>query len=306
MVALGGLQADRENNSSMGTQGVMTLTIDEILSRAETEGYCVVPAFMSRETLQRFMPEVYRRFERQSFNGTIGHVRYGQQKYLQHTLAVHEEILKLYLHPVLVECSERYIGSDVHLQDYRIYQNLSGSVMAWHVDNKQTLEDLSSRMLENKGLIAIVYLEDVNRGPFEFVRCSHHWAWKENRETWDERFEAFRKDVVTFNHQPASTLILYDFRGIHRAQPFSKGSPRTAMFAQYAGVDWPTGEPIFLEASMLGNLSSKDTCVLRFGRQASSPTWPIPADADQRPAEPGLVSWVRRQVRARARALLRP
>jgi hypothetical protein len=35
---------------------------------------------VSRETLQRFMPEVYRRFDRQSFNGTIGHVRYGPQK----------------------------------------------------------------------------------------------------------------------------------------------------------------------------------------------------------------------------------
>jgi len=62
----------------------------------------------------------------------------------------------------------------VYFQDYRIYQNLEGCEMAWHVDNKQTLEDRSSRMLENKGLIAIVYLEDVNHGPFEFVRLSHH------------------------------------------------------------------------------------------------------------------------------------
>ena len=278
----------------------MILTTGEIISRIGSEGYCVVPDFVSRETLQRFMPEVYRRFDRQSFNGMIGHVRYSNQKYLQHTLAVHEEILKLYLHPILVECSERYIGSDVHLQDYRIYQNLEGCEMAWHVDNKQTLEDLSSRMLENKGLIAIVYLEDVNHGPFEFVRSSHHWAWKENLENWNERFGEFRKDVVTFNHQPAGTLILYDFRGIHRAQPFPKGSPRTAMFAQYAGVDWPTGEPLILDASMLGNLAPKDACVLRFGRQASSPTWPIPADADQRPAVPGLVSWVARKVRAMA------
>ncbi len=187
----------------------MTLTTGDIISRIESEGYCVVPDFVSREALQRFMPEVYRRFDRQSFNGTIGHVRISNQKYLQHTLAVHEEIIKLYLHPILVECSERYIGSDVHLQDYRIYQNLEGCKMAWHVDNKQTLENLSSRMLENKGLIAIVYLEDVNHGPFEFVRLSHHWAWKENLENWNERFEEFRKDVVTFNHQPAGTLILY-------------------------------------------------------------------------------------------------
>ena len=72
------------------------------------------------------------------------------------------------------------------------------------------------------------------------------------------------------------------------------------MFAQYAGVDWPTGEPIILDSSMLCNLSPKDACVLRFGRRASSPIWPIPADADQRPAVPGLVSWVARKVKAMA------
>src|SRR5262245_10127146 len=282
----------------------MIPTTGEILSGVESEGYSVVPGFVPQETLQRFMPEVQRRFARQSFNGTIGHVRKGNQKYLQHTLAVHEEILKLYLHPIIVECSERYIESDVHLQDYRIYQNLEGDEMPWHVDNKQTLDDLSSHMLENKGLIAIVYLEDVDHGPFEFVRLSHHWAWKEHIENWNERQGEFRKDVVTFNHQPAGTLILYDFRGIHRAQPFSKGSPRTAMFAQYAGVEWPTGEPIILDSSMLGNLSSKDACVLRLGRKASSPTWPIPADADQRRPVPGLGPRVARRVARSFRAVV--
>jgi ectoine hydroxylase-related dioxygenase (phytanoyl-CoA dioxygenase family) len=272
---------------------------DEILSDVESKGYCVVPGFVRTEILQLFMPEVYRRFDRQSFNGTIGHVRYGHQKYLQHTLAVHEAILNLYLHPVIVECSEKYIGSDVHLQDYRIYQNLRGCEMAWHVDNKQTLENLSSRMLENKGLIAIVYLEDVDHGAFQFVRSSHHWAWKANLENWNERFGEFKDDVITFNHQPAGTLILYDFRGIHRAQPFYNGAPRTAMFAQYAGVDWPTGEPIILDSSMLRNLSSKAPSVLRFGRKASSPTWPVPADAEQQPVAPSLVSRITRKLRRR-------
>jgi hypothetical protein len=40
---------------------------------------------------------------------------------------------------------------------------------------------------------------------------------------------------VTFN-ELAGTLILYDFRGIHRAQPFARGLPRTAMFAQYGWI----------------------------------------------------------------------
>ena len=70
------------------------------------------------------------------------------------------------------------------------------------------------------------------------------------------------------------------------------------MFAQYAGVDWPAGEPIILDSSMLCNLSPKDARVLRFGRRASSPTWPIPADADQRPEVTGLLSRVAYRVKS--------
>src|SRR5438093_10623758 len=123
----------------------MILRADEIISRIESEGYCVVPGFVSRETLQRFMPEVYRRFDRQSFNGTIGHVRIRNQKYLQHTLAVHEEIIKLYLHQIIVECSERYIGSNVHLQDYRNIHNIECCMMARHLNNKQPHTSRHSR-----------------------------------------------------------------------------------------------------------------------------------------------------------------
>ena len=74
--------------------------------------------------------------------------------------------------------------------------------MAWHVDNKQTLADLSSRMLENKGLMRSCISRTSITGRSEFVRSSHHWAWKENLENWNERFEEFRKDVVTFDNQP--------------------------------------------------------------------------------------------------------
>jgi ectoine hydroxylase-related dioxygenase (phytanoyl-CoA dioxygenase family) len=256
---------------------------DQMLTQISEQGYVCVENFVPQEKLKAFMPEVYKRFERQSFNGTVGHIQVGNQKYLQWTLSVHPEILRLYLHPSILECCERYIGTPVHLQDYRIYQNQPGLKMAWHVDNKQTNEDLTSSMLSNQGLIAIIYLEEVKQGPFQFVAKSHQWAWKDSREVWEDQALSFEKDIVTFNNKPAGTLILYDFRGIHRAQPYFSGPPRTAFFAQYAGIEWPAGEPIFLETSSLKNLTAKEQQVLRFGRVPSAPTWPIPIDADQKP-----------------------
>jgi ectoine hydroxylase-related dioxygenase (phytanoyl-CoA dioxygenase family) len=253
----------------------------EIINRIDSEGFAVIEDFISRKTLDKFMPEVYRRFNRLSYNGTKGYVKVPGQKYLQDTLTVHDEILKIYLHPLIIDCCEEYTGKPVHLSDYRIYQNLEGNHMPWHVDNKQTMPDHTQTMLDYKGLIALVYLDDVDHGPFQLVRGSHLWASAFNKEMWDDVVEKYSKDIVSFNNQKAGTLILYDTRGIHRAEPFQKGTPRTALLAQYADFDKPAGEPIFINTEHLSGLSERSVQVLRFGKKASSPTWPIPADKIQ-------------------------
>ena len=253
------------------------MNAEPMLTHICEQGYVCVENFVPQEKLNAFMPEVHKRFERQSFNGTVGYVDFGDQKYLQWTLSVHPEILRLYLHPTILECSENYVGTPVHLQHYRIFQNQPGYKMKWHVDNKH----LSNTMLINKGLTAIIYLEDLNQGPLQYVAKSHQWAWKDLREVWEDQVSSFEKDIVTFNNKPAGTLILFDFCGLHRPQPYFSGPPRTAFLAQYTGIEWPAGEPIFLEASSLKNLTAKEQQVLRFGRVPSAPTWPIPIDADQ-------------------------
>jgi len=85
------------------------------------------------------------------------------------------------------------------------------------------------------------------------------------------------------NNQKAGTLILYDTRGIHRAEPFQKGTPRTALLAQIRRFRQPAGEPIFINTEHLSPLSERSVQVLRFGKKASAPTWPISADKMQNP-----------------------
>jgi hypothetical protein len=270
---------------SMVRYALEKLVDSEICNRAieaiENEGFFVLESFVPRRSLNAFMPEVIRRFDRVSYNGTHGYVGIPRQKYLMLTLTVHPDILKIYTDPFLIECADRYIGEKSHLQDYRIYQNFPKLKMPWHVDNKQTNNDLSSTMLLNKGLIAIVYLDSPKNSPFQFVRKSHLWAAESNCEVWDKRVQEFEKDIVTFDDVPPGTLILYDFRGIHRAKPYSSGPPRTALFAQFAGESWPAGEPIFLETGSLIDLNQRQMEFLRFGREASAPVWPVPIDKAQ-------------------------
>jgi hypothetical protein len=45
-------------------------------------------------------------------------------------------------------------------------QNLAGHQMPWHVDNKQTLPDSTEKMLDYKGLITLIYLDDIDPALF--------------------------------------------------------------------------------------------------------------------------------------------
>jgi hypothetical protein len=268
----------------------------EVAEQIQHQGYCLIPNFLSRNRLDSFMPEVYRRFDRLSNNGTIGHVQAGTQKYLQHTLMAHKGILDLYLDPFLIDCAEAYSETTVHLQDYRIYQNLKGCKMHWHVDNKQPSGEGQAELLDHKGLIIIMYLSDSPHGSFQLVRKSHKWAWKEQVEDWETREHEFEKDVVTFE-ESAGTCIMYDFRGIHRAKPFDQGNPRTAFFAQYSPTASPAGEPLYVDTGMLDNLTDKQKQVLRFGRPASAKTWPVPADHIHEPAMKSFSNKVKRKLK---------
>ncbi len=271
-------------------------TPTEAAEQIRDQGYCLIPGFLSKERLDSFMPEVLRRFDRLSHNGTIGHVQAGTQKYLQHTLMAHKGVLDLYLDPFLIDCAEAYSETTVHLQDYRIYQNLEGCKMHWHVDNKQPSRDGQAELLDHKGLIIIMYLSNSPHGSFQFVRNSHKWAWKENVEDWEQRKDEFADDVVTFE-ESAGACILYDFRGIHRAKPFETGEPRTAFFGQYAPTASPTGEPIYVDTGMLDGLTDKQAQVLRFGRPASAPTWPVSADHEHPTAMQDFSGKVKRKLK---------
>ena len=44
----------------------------DMLHSIESAGFAVIEDFISRRTLDKFMHEVYRRFDRSSYNGTKG------------------------------------------------------------------------------------------------------------------------------------------------------------------------------------------------------------------------------------------
>jgi len=175
------------------------------------------------------------------------------------------------------------VGEPVTLTNYRIYRSFPSSweKMDWHVDNKFEHYDkvtntfTTELALHDKGIIMIMYLSDVEDGGFQIVEGSHRWSIKENRETWNNRENDFADKIVTFNNRKKGTTILYDYRCIHRAQPYKGGKIRTSLFGQFSPSFMPVGEPILLNARDLGELNGQQKRVLKFGKIPSSENWPV-------------------------------
>jgi len=216
-------------------------------------------------------------------NGRKGYVQSGNTRFLSLALTWGRAIIEIYTNPALIALADCYAGTKVHLSNYRIYRTFPSNTitMQWHVDNKiDTYDAKSGRFItqmvhQDKGLILILYLSDVADGGLQLVAGSHQWSTTESRESWDDRADAFGDKVVTFNDRPKGTAILYDYRAIHRAKPYTGGVIRTSLFAQYSPSWMPTGEPILLNARDIADLSDTQKRVLNFGRAPSTENWPI-------------------------------
>src|SRR6185369_14062549 len=134
------------------------------------------------------------------------------------TLSWGRNIIDIYTDETFIELAEKYIGDEVHLSNYRIYRTFPSPVrkMHWHVDNKVDVFDSKSRQFittmdpEDKGLILILYLSDVEDGGFQFVDGRHRWSHLQNRESWNDMESEFADRIVTFNDRKKGTAIIYD------------------------------------------------------------------------------------------------
>ena len=156
--------------------------------------------------------------------------------------------------------------------------------MQWHVDNKVDTYDYANDCFvtqiveQDMGIILILYLSDVEDGGLQIVAKSHDWAY--THETWDDKESDFADQIVTLNNRKKNTAIIYDYRCIHRAKPYTGGRIRTSLFGQYSPSRMPTGEPVILCARDLSDLTPTQQRVLNFGKNPTTENWPIGAPAE--------------------------
>ncbi|HEY1075968.1 MAG TPA: phytanoyl-CoA dioxygenase family protein [Fontimonas sp.] len=259
------------------------MTTADWIRTIEKDGYIEVPDFIGAGQLTALGPAIDRGFDRPMINGQMGYVKVHNYRYLFQSLSWHPEIVNIYTDPRLLELVEVYGGSPVHLSNFRIYRSYPdrSARMAWHVDNKEDhWDEASNRFVtkmrkDDRGLILIAYLSDVELGGLQIVRGSHLWTAQSEREQWDTAVGAHQQDIVTFNNRKAGTAIIYDYRCIHRAEPYFGGRHRTSLFGQYSPSHMPAGEPILLPTAFLAKLTEQQKYALNFGVPPTTLNWPI-------------------------------
>ena len=260
------------------------IDINNALDNIEKDGFVELTGLISDEIIDNICNNISRPFSSTHVNGRRGFIKMGKQHFLANTLTWGRDIIDIYTNPQLIELAEQYAGGDVHLSNYRIYKTLPSKdfSMWWHVDNKIDTFNYKNNtfdvevVAEDKGLIVIMYLVDVEDGGVQLVKGSHKWSRKYvDKESFDDMESDFKENVVSFNNKPKGTLIAYDYATIHRATPYLKGPTRMSLFGQYSPEWMPVGEPIILHSRDLDDLSQKQKKVLNFGKSSSTENWPI-------------------------------
>lgn len=257
--------------------------IPQYLTSIADRGFVVVPDAFDPALIGRINETIEEPFNRPAVNGQAGFIRFENARFLSHALTWSRDIINLYTTPALIQLADSYAGSEVHLSNYRIYRSFPSTAvkMHWHVDNKIDTYDAATgkfsieMVKDDKGLIMIMYLSDVVEGGLQIVEGSHLWSFKENRESWNDREKDFAGKTVTFNNLRRGSAIFYDYRCIHRAQPFSGDRTRTSVFAQFSPQWMPAGEPVILNARDIANLDETQKRVLNFGSAPTTANWPV-------------------------------
>ena len=257
--------------------------LDKLNQSLQTDGFVDLSGLIDEQQIDVINNLIESAMDQPHSNGQRGYIKQGCQRYLADTLSYGKEIIDVYTNSTLIELAETYANDQVHLSNYRIYSTYPSDdfKMWWHLDNKIDTYDFNNRCFvqkvvpDDKGLIFIMYLSDVEDGGVQLVKGSHEWSRDYECEGFDHMEEDFKNDVVTFNDCPKGTFVAYDYATIHRAKPYKGGKVRTSMFGQLSPSRMPSGEPILLNVRDLPSLTDKQKQVLNFGNQPSTLNWPI-------------------------------
>ena len=190
--------------------------------------------------------------------------------YMSSGLAKSETLYKFLTSQKIINISKQYLGKQFRLKCHRVYSVSPGAKNPWHTDNKK----YGTKVLSNKGLVFLIYLNDVFDGEFQAIKGSHLISTDYQYSNFDEDvIEKYKDKIVSFKY-PKGSIIIFDNKAIHRAKPyFNYLWKRKSLFFQIDD-NINDGEKIIINTSFLKKIDEDIVNFLGLGRLSNMPHEP--------------------------------
>jgi len=251
------------------TNEFSSISTKDIILDLSTNGYIKIDNAVSAGFIDAISNDVMASGPAINKNG-IGFVYLGTQIYLTHMLAISRVFYNYATSNEVLSISKGYLGNEFRLKALRYYETLGGHKMQWHTDNKTP-----NGFAETLGLIFIIYLTDTDMGYFQLIKGSQNLSKNFSQNDFSDHYiEAnLKEDVIDFPGAKG-TLLIYDSRMVHRANPFDDDTfIRKSLFIQI-DADTSDSESILINSSFLTDLTPRKIEYLGIGCNSTQPSWP--------------------------------
>jgi len=197
--------------------------------------------------------------------------------YMSNGLAKSKTLYEFLTSSKIIEISKAYLGDTFRLKCHRVYSVNSGVKNPWHTDDKK----YGKKNKNIKGLVFIVYLNDVFDGEFQAVKGSHLISSKFEYPNFNTHIieKEFKNQIMTFK-MPLGSLIIFDNKTIHRAKPYLDFFwKRQSLFFQIDD-DTNDGEKILINSEFIDNFDKEKMMLLGMGKPARMPHEPSKTGMD--------------------------
>jgi len=190
--------------------------------------------------------------------------------YLSNGLAKSEMLYDFLTSNKIIEIAKNYLGEEFRLKCHRIYSVSPGVRNPWHTDNKK----YGTKTENSKGLVFMIYLNDVYDGEFQAIKGSHLFSSKYKHPNFDEDVINDHSGEITSFKYPMGSIIIFDSKTIHRAKPYYKYLwKRKSLFFQIDN-DVKDGEKIIINSRFIKKIDKTIINYLGIGKPANMPHEP--------------------------------
>ena len=205
---------------------IKTLNNSKIIQDINKKGFSVVKRLVSPNETKEYI-----KLLELSRNANANYITGGSTNtgsyFLSNGIACSDDLLKLIASDTIIDLSSKYINSQPYLKCHRVYKTVGKtSNFPWHTDNK----DKNSKFDNSKGIICILYLNDILKGGLEVIPNGYHKAEFSIPDNKIIRSLISQNGTYRFEGK-AGDAIFFDQALIHRAaQDFFGGKAYSLWF----------------------------------------------------------------------------